>query len=240
MALITAMGAEFWFNTNYNVSIGQTPFQTLYGKEAPILPNYIEGSSSIDVLDRELNDREWALSIVKSNLIKAQNRMKLNADKHRQEIQFNIDDWVLVKLQPYRQYSVAVRLHNKLSTKYFGPYKIKGKISKVAYQLSLPIGSRIHDTFHISKMKKFVGTPPAEKDIVPIIVVRNELVLFPLAMIDYRVIYRMGSRIPQALILWSGAPVEDTSWEDIDTINKLFPSANLEGKVVLQEGYHVT
>lgn len=50
----------------------------------------------------------------------------------------------------------------------------------------------------------------------------------------------MGRRVLQALVQWSGAPIEDTSWEDIAVLRKLFLSIHLEDKVVLQEGYHDT
>jgi len=34
------------------------------------------------------------------NLLKAQDKMKMFADKHRQEVLFAIRDWVYLKLQP--------------------------------------------------------------------------------------------------------------------------------------------
>lgn len=55
--------------------------------------------------------------------------MKARADKGRSDMELSVNDWVLIKLQPYRQFSVAYRLHNKLSKRYFGPFKIKTKIS---------------------------------------------------------------------------------------------------------------
>lgn len=64
--------------------------------------------------------------------------MKLQADRNIVAIEFEVGDWVLVKLQPYRQFTVAHRLNNKLAQRYFSPLKIKKKLSAVAYQLELP------------------------------------------------------------------------------------------------------
>lgn len=58
--------------------------------------------------------------VLKENLDKAQNRMKVNADKKRTEREFNVGDWVFLKLQPYRQTSVAVRKSLKPTSKFYG------------------------------------------------------------------------------------------------------------------------
>jgi len=64
-----------------------------------------------------------------------------------------------VKLQPYKQYSIALRKNQKLGLHYFGPFRINKKISAVAYRLDLPMTARIHNVFHISVLKKFQGDP---------------------------------------------------------------------------------
>ena len=46
---------------------------------------------------------------------------------------------------------------NKLSPKYYGPYKVLQEISTMAYKLDLPAASRVHPIFHVSFLKKVIG-----------------------------------------------------------------------------------
>lgn len=58
----------------------------------------------------------------KENLSKAQQRIKILADKGRTEIDFSVGDWFYLKLQPYRQSSVTLRKNMKLARKFYVPY----------------------------------------------------------------------------------------------------------------------
>jgi len=58
--------------------------------------------------------RENTLATIKKNLENAQARMKHQADKSRSDIIYEEGAWVLVKLQLYKQTTVANRAHNKL------------------------------------------------------------------------------------------------------------------------------
>ena len=84
---------------------------------------------------------------LKRNLLKAQKRMKHQADTHRRDVNFQVRDLVMVKLHPYKQQSLAKRLNYKLSQRYYGPFSVINKIRQVAYQLDLPATSKIHPMF---------------------------------------------------------------------------------------------
>jgi len=94
--------AEWHYNSAYQTSTRMSPYQVVYGKPPPSLPQYIIGSSAVEAVEQELNSRDHILSKLKANLLKAQNTMKAYADRHRISHPFHLGDLVWVKLQPYR------------------------------------------------------------------------------------------------------------------------------------------
>jgi len=77
------------------------------------------------------------------------NQKNMYADQHRVECSFEVGDLVFLRLQPYRQSSLK-RCDD-------GSYRVIKKIVEVAYALDLLEGSKIHDVFHISCLKKAMG-----------------------------------------------------------------------------------
>lgn len=133
-----------------------SPFEALYGYDPSIHVPYISGSSKVEDVDQVLIDRDAMVKLLRFHIHRAQHRMTQLANRKRSNKNFDIGDWVYVKLQAYKQQSVANRQSYKLSPLYFGPYKILDKIGQVAYKLELPSDSQIHPTFHMSKLKRSV------------------------------------------------------------------------------------
>lgn len=75
---------------------------------------------------------DWDITIqtLKEHLNIAQARMKKQADQHRRDVEFAVGDKVFLKIQPYRQRSLAKRRCEKLSPKFFGPYEITERIGE--------------------------------------------------------------------------------------------------------------
>ena len=68
--------------------------------------------------------------------------MKEKADQHRSERSFEVGDWVFLRLQPYKQMSLKQpKKEDKLSPKYYDPYKVLQNIGTIAYKLELPASS---------------------------------------------------------------------------------------------------
>lgn len=224
--------AELWYNSSFHSSLGASPYKVLYGREATEIPHYNSGDSQVPAVDAELQLREETLEEIKKNLVKAQARMKRIANKKRTEISFEEGDWVFVQLKPYRQISVAHRLHNKFCKIFFGPYKICKKVNQVAYKLELPEGSKIHSTFHVSKLRKLYGPIPENPiDDQPIITANNKPIIYPTAILDERKIIQGEKAKKQILVMWNGAFPEDTSWEFEEDMAELFPAFNIEDNV---------
>ena len=84
--------------------------------------------------------------------------MKQQADKHRFERTFQVNDMVFLHLQPYKKSYLKLKGHQKLAPKFYGPYKVLHNIGFVSYKLELPPSSYIHPVFHVSCLKKVIGT----------------------------------------------------------------------------------
>ena len=157
--------------------------------------------------------------------------MKQHADKKRRDIHFQVGDMVLVKLQPYRQQSVALRKNQKLGMRYFGPFFIIEKIGPIAYKLQLPEGAKRHSVFHISLFKKFKGETSTPYMPLPLNTAEVGPVLSPIQILDTRTILKGTSHIPQLLIRWQNTNLNEATWEDLEDIAAAYPNLNLEDKV---------
>jgi hypothetical protein len=76
---------------------------------------------------------------------------------------------------------------NKLSPKYYGPYKVLQKIGTMAYKLELPASSRVHPVFHVSCLKKVIGDKIPVQTILPELDEEGKIILEPEAITDTRI-----------------------------------------------------
>ena len=70
-------------------------------------------------------------------------------------------------------------MFKKYQTKFFGPYKHIQKVGQVAYELELPMGRKIHNIFHVSSLKKFIGHHFPVSNTLPPLDDEGQLVLIP-------------------------------------------------------------
>jgi len=55
--------------------------------------------------------------------------MEYFVDDKRHDVNFQVGDWVFVKLRPCRQASVTRASYSKLTKRFFGPFQILRKVS---------------------------------------------------------------------------------------------------------------
>ncbi|GKF66590.1 hypothetical protein Tco_0193107, partial [Tanacetum coccineum] len=74
-------------------------------------------------------------------------------------LEFSVGDYVLLKVSPWKGV-VRFGKKGKLAPRFVGPFKIVEKVDPVAYQLDLPEElNAVHDTFHVSNLKKCLADP---------------------------------------------------------------------------------
>ncbi|XP_022841853.1 uncharacterized protein LOC111365530 [Olea europaea var. sylvestris] len=149
--------AEWWYSTTYHLAIKQIPFEALYGIPPPQLAMGPYQQTSVSMVEDILQKRYKMDQQLKENLAQARSRIKMYANKNRTERQFEEGDWVYLKLHLYQQWSMAKRINQKLSPRYYGPYQIE-KIGNVAYKLVFPNQEKIHLIFHVSLLKQKRGS----------------------------------------------------------------------------------
>ena len=116
----------------------------------------------------------------------ARNCMKQQADQNKTEREFEVGEWVFVKLQPYKQLSLKQKGKHILAPKFYGSYQINKKISQVAYSLSLPDKSRVHNVFHVSCLKRALGDHQSAQTTLPFLDHEGRVILEPESIICTR------------------------------------------------------
>ncbi|XP_019173537.1 PREDICTED: uncharacterized protein LOC109169119 [Ipomoea nil] len=216
--------AEHWYNTNYHSSLKMSPFQALYGYPPPQLAINDASRSANERSESWIHNRIHMLSILKDNLGQAQQRMKHYADKNRSERSFVIGDWVYLKLQPYRQISVAIRKCVKLSSKFFRPYEVLEKIGQVAYRLRLPAGALIHPVFHVSQLKRRVSHGRSVQLEPPLVGPDGQPLTEHVAILGRRILKRNNAALVEVLVQWANLSPEEATWEEYHHLMSQFPS----------------
>jgi hypothetical protein len=232
--------AEFWYNTTFHTALGTTPFQVLYGhspKQLGIINPLHCHSSEIEQWMRE---RNLLNEVVQHNLSRAQLRMKQHADKNRSERQFSVGDMVYLKVQPYIQSTVAQRSNQKLSYRFYGPYKILARVGSVAYHLDLPSDARIHPVVHVSQLKPHIAPGVSVHEDIAAVPVDPDMVVSPLQFLGSRMVVRGSTAVSQVKASWSNMPAAFTSWEEINDLKQRFPEIPAWGQAGFRGRSNVT
>ncbi|MCO5594577.1 hypothetical protein L7F22_048609 [Adiantum nelumboides] len=156
---------EYAYNNTVHTSTGKAPFEIVEGgKEVPPI---LQTKDKIFEADKYVQNTDEAYKKIKLALEKTQSKQKKDADRHRHELVFSLGDWVLLRFEKarLRKMKGKERLFPKLGMRYYGPFQVCDKISDVAYRLKLPEGWKIHNTFHVSLLRPFVGD--VREDMVP-------------------------------------------------------------------------
>nr|GFB00851.1 putative reverse transcriptase domain-containing protein [Tanacetum cinerariifolium] len=188
---------EFSYNNSYYKSIKCAPFEALYGQK---------------------------IFQIKERLKTARSRQEGYADKRHRPLEFKVGDRVLLKVSSWKG---VVRLgkKGKLAPRYVGPFEIVERVGRVAYRLKLPQElSCIHDTFHVSNLKKCLAESDAQIPLEEIKVDESlHFVEEPIEIVERDVKKLKRKRILLVKVRWNSRQGAEYTWEREDQFKTKYP-----------------
>ncbi|GJW59967.1 putative reverse transcriptase domain-containing protein [Tanacetum coccineum] len=188
--------AEFSYNNSYHTSIQCAPFEALYGRKL----------------------------VIKEKLKAARDRQKSYADNMRKPLEFEVGDRVMLTVSLWKGVVHFVK-KGKLALRYVGPFEILKRIGPVAYRLRLhEILIGVHDTFHVSNLKKCLGNDNLHVPLNEIKIDKTlRFVEEPIEIMDHEVRSLKRSRIPLVKVHWNSKHGPEFTWEREDYVKSKYP-----------------
>ncbi|GJT76215.1 putative reverse transcriptase domain-containing protein [Tanacetum coccineum] len=151
---------EFSYNNSYHASIKAAPFEALYGQKCRSPICWVEVGQVQLTGPGIVQETTEKVIQIKQRMQAARDRQKSYADLKRKLMEFQVGDRVMLKVSPWKGV-VRFGKRGKLNPRYVGPFKVLEMVGSVAYKLELPQElSRVHNTFHVSNLKKCYSDEP--------------------------------------------------------------------------------
>ncbi|WMV46217.1 hypothetical protein MTR67_039602 [Solanum verrucosum] len=161
---------------------------------------------------------------IQERLKTTQSRQKSYTDVRRRDWEFEVDDYVYLKVSPMNGF-IRFGKKWKLSPRYIGPYRISKRIDNVAYELELlPELATFNSVFHISMLKNYMGDPSL---IIPTknISIKDNLSYedIPIEMFDCEVRRLRTKEVASVKVFGRNQLVEEDTWEVDEDMKKRYP-----------------
>ncbi|KAH0723069.1 hypothetical protein KY289_006113 [Solanum tuberosum] len=215
---------EFGYNNSYHSSIQMAPYEAFYGRRCRSPIGWFkvgeEGLLGPDLVHQAMEK----VKVIQERLKMAQSRQKSYTDVRRRALEFEVDDWVYLKVSPMKGV-MRFGKKGKLSPRYIGPYRIAKRIDKVAYELELPQElSTVHSVFHVSMLKKCMGDPSLII-LMKYIGIKGSLSYkdIPVQILDHQVRKLRTKEVASVKVLWRNQFVEEATWKAEEDMKKRYP-----------------
>ncbi|GJZ47869.1 putative reverse transcriptase domain-containing protein [Tanacetum coccineum] len=182
----------------YHASIKAAPFEALYGRKCRSPVCWAEVGEVQLTGPEMVQETTEKIVLIKQRMQAARDRQKSYAD---------------------------LKSGNALNPRYVGPFKVLERVGSVAYKLELLEElSRVHDTFHVSNLKKCYADEPLA---VPLdglhLDDKLQFVEEPVEIMDREVKQLRHSRVPIVKVRWNSKRGPEFTWEREDQFKKKYP-----------------
>jgi hypothetical protein len=204
--------AEFAYNNSSQSCLKMAPFEALYERRCRTPLNWSQPGEREVFGPHLVTEAERKVKLIRKNLEAAQARQKSYHDKRRKPLQFEVGDFVYLKVSPTKGVQ-RFGIKGRLAPRYIGPYEIIEACGPVAYKLKLPPKmSVVHSVFHVSHLKKCVRLPTdiiaeRELEIEPDLSYQE----YPSKVLDCKEISTRAKSIKMYKIQWSNHLEEEAT-----------------------------
>nr|GEW07102.1 putative reverse transcriptase domain-containing protein [Tanacetum cinerariifolium] len=151
---------EFSYNNSYHTSIKAAPFEALYGRKCRSAVCWTEAGEAQILSPELIQETTEKIVHIKQRMQAARDQKKSYANLKRKPMEFQVGDKVMLKVSPWKGV-VRFGKRGKLNPRYVGPFKVLERVGDVACKLDLlEETSRVHNTFHVSNLKKCHADEP--------------------------------------------------------------------------------
>ncbi|GJZ35829.1 putative reverse transcriptase domain-containing protein [Tanacetum coccineum] len=215
---------EFSYNNRYHSSVRCAPFEALYGRKchSPIM--WVEVGECQLIGPELVQETTKKILQIKDRLKAARDHQKSYANNRRKPLEFSVGDNVLLKVSPWKGV-VCFGKNGKLTPRFVRPFEIIEKVGPVAYWLDLPKElNGVHDTFHVSNLKKCLADPTLQ---VPLDEIRVDAKLNfleePVEILEREFKKLKRSRITIVKVRWNSKRGPEFTWERKDQMKLKYP-----------------
>nr|XP_016498425.1 PREDICTED: uncharacterized protein LOC107817163 [Nicotiana tabacum] len=164
------------------------------------------------------------VKLIRDRLHTTQSPQKSYADVRRRDLEFDVEDWVFLKVSPMKGI-MRFGKKGKLIPRFVGPYNIIQRIGRVAYEIDLPSElEAVHPVFHVSILRKCIRDPSRITPMKDIHIAEDlSYAEVPVAILDRQVRKLRTKEVASVKVLWRNNNIEEMTWEAEEEKRKKYP-----------------